>query len=61
MCYNEFIMIEYELLSKLELIDKCKKQRFVLIKLNKEIETLEKEVLYLKQELLKLKKESNKM
>lgn len=37
-------------MTKLELLDKCKKQRFVLQKLNKEIEDLQRELQYLKNQ-----------
>jgi len=37
-----------EEMTKIELIDKCKKQRFVLQRLNKEIEELKEQLEYYK-------------
>lgn len=52
-------MIDYENMPKFALVEKCKAQRFILIKLNKEIEELKMEIMYLKKELNKVK-EPNK-
>ncbi len=47
-------MQDYSNLSKIELLEKVKAQRFVLIKLNKQIKEQEQELLSLKYELNKL-------
>ena len=48
-------MSNLETLSKIELLQKCKQYKFVLFKLNKEIEDLKLEVEYYKKLLEKSK------